>query len=84
MTPSDEVRNYCFENYIIPAQERDETTVSIRAGDAHKALNYKDRMPLVCSALGSIKFEEMANVERISIEGSINGANAVYVFKILY
>lgn len=80
MTPSDKVRNFCLENYTIPARERGENTVSIRAGDVHKALNYIKRFPLVCASLGLNKFEEMANVERISIEVPTNGSNAVYVF----
>jgi hypothetical protein len=39
-------------------------------------------MPLVCAALGANKFEEIAGVERVSITGPTNGANAIFTFRI--
>jgi hypothetical protein len=45
-------------------------------------MGYKSRMPLVCAALGANKFEEVAGVERISITGPTNGANAIFTFQI--
>ena len=83
MSHADDVRNYCINNYIIPARENGINVVSIRAGDVNKAMLYKDRMPLVCSSIGAIIFEKTANIKRISVEGPTNGANAVYKFTIL-
>jgi 5-methylcytosine-specific restriction protein B len=84
MSYSDDVRHYCIENYIKPARENRENKITLRAGDIHKELNYSNRMPLVCSALGSIKFETEANIEKISITGPLNGANALFHYRILF
>ncbi len=82
MTHADRVREYCKTNFIDPARARGETTGAIRAGDIHTALGFQNRMPLVCSALGTVIFEELARVHRVSIEGPTNGANAVFTFRL--
>jgi 5-methylcytosine-specific restriction protein B len=82
MTHADRVRVYCRDHFIEPARSRGETTVSIRAGDIHSALGLKNRLPLVCSALGANIFEKLAGVERIGIDGPTNGANAVFTFRL--
>ncbi len=82
MTHSDRVREYCKTNIVDPARARGDSTVTIRAGDIHAALGFKNRLPLVCSALGANVFEELARVHRIGIEGPTNGANAVFTFSL--
>jgi 5-methylcytosine-specific restriction protein B len=84
MSFSDSIRNHCIENYIKPARDNNIQNISIRAGDIHKEMNYRDRMPLVCSALGSNKFEEEANVKKLNVTGPSNGANAIFHFEILF
>jgi len=79
---ADEVRQHCIENIVEPARRAGKKEIEIRAGDIHKTMAYRSRMPLVCSALGAKKFEEIAKVERVSITGPSNGANAVFRFKI--
>lgn len=66
-----------------PARRRGEKQIVIRAGDIHKDMGYQSRMPLVCAALGAKKFEEFAGVERISLTGPTNGANAIFTFRII-
>ena len=83
MTMADDVRTYCADNYIEPARRRGDTEVVIRAGDIHQELGYRNRMPLVCAALGTELFERMCRVERIGIEGPTNGANARFRFRLL-
>ena len=83
MNLSDQVRQYCQTTYIDPAREKGEKRVKIRSGDVHSALNYKNRYPLVCSAIGSNLFEEMCNVERISVAGPLNGVSTLFTFEIL-
>jgi len=82
MTHAHKVREYCKTQLIDPARARGDTTVSIRAGDIHKALGFKNRLPLICSALGANAFEKLARVQRISLEGPTNGANAVFTFRL--
>ena len=56
MTPSEQVRKYAFDRYIQPARSSGKQTVTIRAGDIHKALQFAQRSALVCGALGSLIF----------------------------
>ena len=83
LPPSDETRIYCGDHYIIPARTRGQKEVIIRSGDVHHELNFTNRLPLVCGALGSTKFENMARVKRKSIDGPTNGANTKFIFYIL-
>ncbi len=82
MSYADDVRQYCTSNIVAPARRRGEKQVSIRAGDVHSAMRYANRMPLVCAALGATKFETLAAVERLSLTGPTNGANAIFTFLI--
>ena len=82
MSYADDVRQYCKDNIIDPARRRGEEQIVIRAGDIHKAMRYQSRMPLVCAALGAKKFEEFAGVDRVSLTGPTNGANAMFTFRI--
>jgi 5-methylcytosine-specific restriction protein B len=78
MTAAELVREYCRVQIVASARARGDATVSIRAGDVHTVLDLKDRMPLVCAAIGANIFEEVAGVERVSLEGPVHGANAVF------
>jgi 5-methylcytosine-specific restriction protein B len=62
MALADDVREYCKTTYVEQARQKKQKTITIRSGDVHSALNYKNRYPLVCSALGSNRFEEMCNL----------------------
>ena len=82
MSYADDARTYCKENIIDRARARGEKQVTIRAGDIHTVMGYRNKMPLVCAALGANKFEEVAEVERVSLTGPTNGANALFTFRI--
>lgn len=82
MSHADRVREYCNAQIIEPARHRGDLTVSIRSGDIHSALGFRNRLPLVCSALGATVFEELARVERIGVDGPLNGANTVFTFRL--
>ena len=83
MSFADEVRQYCKDTYVDPARNGGEKAVTIRSGDVHSALNYKNRYPLVCSAIGSNLFEELCNVKRISVEGPLNGVSTLFMFEVI-
>lgn len=80
MSYADDIREYCADNIIAPARKNGVKKISIRAGDIHSAMGFRNRLPLVCAALGANKFETIAGIERISLEGPTNGANAVFTF----
>jgi len=83
MSFADDVRQYCKDAYVDPARNKGEKTVTIRSGDVHSALNYRDRYPLVCSAIGPNLFEELCNVKRISVEGPLNGVSTLFTFELI-
>ena len=83
MSHSDEVRAYCVRTYVEPARAAGRAEISIRAGEVHEALNFQNRFPLVCSALGARIFEQQARVRRLSVEGPLNGASTVFRFEVL-
>ena len=83
MSLSDDVREHCKVTYVNPARTNSERTVTICTGDVHRDMNYRNRYPLVCSAIGSNKFEKICNVKRISVEGPLNGANTLFTFEMI-
>ncbi|TRZ78009.1 MAG: hypothetical protein D4R93_00890 [Deltaproteobacteria bacterium] len=82
MSYADDVRKYCTDSIVEPARRCGKKQIVIRAGDIHTALGYKNRLPLICAALGAKKFDEFAGVERDSLTGPTNGANAIFTFNI--
>ena len=83
MSIADDVREHCRVHYVEPARTRGEPTVAIRTGDVHSALGYKNRLPLVCSAIGAKPFEEVSRVERVGVDGPLNVANTTFTFRLL-
>ncbi len=82
-TDADAIREYCRQHYVEPARKRGDHVVGIRAGDVHTDLNLSQRLPGVCSAIGAELFERHARVKRIAIEGPLNGASTLFVYRIL-
>jgi 5-methylcytosine-specific restriction protein B len=76
MSLADDVRKYCKIMYVDPARQKGRKTITIRSGDVHRALNCKNRYPLVCSTIGSNRFAEMCDLRRISVEGPLNAGAA--------
>lgn len=83
MSLSDDVREYFKITYVEPARRRGQKTVTIKSGDIHSALNYKNRYPLVCSAIGSNRYEQMCNLKRILVEGPLNGVSTLFTFELI-
>jgi hypothetical protein len=83
MSYADNVRSYCKKNYIDPARKSGVKTVEIISGDVHRAMNYKNRYPLVCSSIGASKFEELCHVRLIAIEGPSQGATTLFRFELI-
>lgn len=82
MSYADDVRDHCRREYVEPARRRGDHFVEIRAGDVHGELNYRNRYPLVCSALGTKVSKETCRIVRVAVEGPLNGANTRFRFKL--
>ena len=62
MNLSETVLQFVRANYFHPAREQGQTIVEVKAGDIHSGLRWSRRVPLVCSALASRKFQNAAGV----------------------
>ncbi len=65
MNLSETVVQFVRANYVQPARELGQSIVEVRAGDIHSGLRWTRRVPLVCSALASRKFQNAAGVKLI-------------------
>ena len=83
MTLAGEIRDFVQQNYIEPARRRGDREITIRAGDIHRDMQLKSRMPAVCGAIGTKKFEEECGVRLIRRRGPTQGANVYFTFEIL-
>ncbi|HEX3941270.1 MAG TPA: hypothetical protein VHX11_07295 [Acidobacteriaceae bacterium] len=80
MTRSEEIRKHVLEQYITPAREKGLDWVTVRAGDVHRYFHWTGRMPSVCQALGSHKFERQAGVALVEKSGPPSGQSPTVKF----
>jgi hypothetical protein len=80
---SDEIRGHVKTKHINPARTRKQVEVSLRAGDIHRELNLQDRMPAVCSVLGSQRLQQESGVALIARSGPQMSSTSEFRFKIL-
>src|ERR1700722_16593342 len=73
-------REYASQEYVEPARRRGDSTVQITAGDIHKALGFRNRVPTVCQALQSKKFLEENQLVLEKIEGPPSGQSTTVAF----
>jgi hypothetical protein len=83
MTRSEEVRKYVVEQYIAPARRKGEETVQVRAGNVHNELHWTGRVPSVCQALDSQKFEHEAGVELLDRSRPGPSTTVVFTYRLL-
>lgn len=77
---ADRIRDFTLRTFIRPELKANKSQVTIRAGDVHSAMRLRDRMPAVCSALESRKFQEMCGLELTNKRGPHRGANVFLTF----
>jgi 5-methylcytosine-specific restriction enzyme B len=80
MAHSDDVRDYVFKTYIQPARDRGDKSVAVRVGDVHSALHFRDRLPLICTALGAMKFRNQYGLTLLRTEGPAQSTTTTYTF----
>ena len=77
---ADTVRDHVLKNYIEPARNAKAASVKVRAGDVHRALNDRARLPLVCSALTAISFRRAHNSRLLKVEGPGKSTTTTFTF----
>lgn len=80
MKLSEEVRRYVQASYLNPARQRGQAIVEIKAGDVHQGLRWVNRVPSVCTTLGSQKFQRETGVELVGKEGPPSGMGTRMTF----
>lgn len=80
MSQADTIREFVIRRFAAPARAAGRPGFAIRAGDVHAAIGLRNALPNVCSAIGSMKFQEEAGVRLVRREGPHAGSNAVFEF----
>ena len=78
----DQIREHVRKEITTPDRQKDLTTVHVRAGNFHSAMELQNRMPAVCAALYAEKFLDYAQVILVRRSGPHQGSSAEWVFQI--
>jgi hypothetical protein len=63
MNTADAIREHVLRHHIQPARTTGNATVSVTAGQIHSEMKLKDRLPAICAAIGSLRFENAFRVK---------------------
>ena len=77
---TERVRAWVQTNVIEPAKARGERVVSVTAGDVHKELGLKNRVPVVCQALKSKRFLRANHLVLKEVSGPPSGLSTTVRF----
>ena len=77
---SDRVREFAQKTYVNPARRRREKTVTINVGQIQKGVGLRNRVSLVCQALGSEKFLRAQGLKLISKTGPPSGQSTTVTY----
>lgn len=82
---SGQVQKHIRSAYVDPAKRKGKTVITLRAGDVHRELHWTNRVPSVCTTLGSQKFQRETGLELIAKEAppSGMGTRATFTYKIV-
>ena len=79
---SDSVREFVLHRYVEPARQRGDHVFLVRVADVHEQMHLKNSLPAVSAALGANKFIELAHVKRLAVDGPLNGASCLFIFRL--
>lgn len=79
-TSADKVRQYVVAKYVLPAQARGERIVTVTAGDVHRELGLRNRIPLVCAALRATRFQSENHLLLKDVSGPASGMSTTVKF----
>ncbi len=82
MKLSDEILQHLVIRHLVPAWQVHQKRLTLRVGDVHKELGYRQRMPAVCSVLGSDWLQRMTGIRLIERQGPQNGSSAQFTFEL--
>ncbi len=82
---ADLIRSFAVREFIEPARRKGCKRVQVVAGDVHRGLKLKNRVPNVCTALASKTFLERNRlvIEAVSGPPSGMGTRVTYTYRLL-
>lgn len=80
LSQAEGIRRYLLDSVFEPARRAGKETLTVRAGDVHRAMGLVGRMPNVCQVLSGKRLQEQSRAQLIERRGPNSGANAEYVF----
>jgi len=82
MRQADRILQHVVTAHFVPAWKMATPAIELRAGDLHKDMGLSDRVPAVCSVLGSERLQKLTRTRLVERRGPQQGANAVFVFSL--
>lgn len=76
---ADQIRTFAYDTYVAPNLSTGDP-VRIRAGDVHKSMGFRDRVPAVCEALRARVFQEKFGLRLLDVEGRPVSTTTTFVF----
>ena len=80
---ADRIRRHVRVRYIDPARRGGGNTVTIRAGDVARELDVRNRVPAVCSALGSKLLLEQAGLRLVERRGPLQSTTTEFLYALV-
>jgi len=79
---ADRIRRFVLSHYIVPARNRGESTITVRAGDVHAKMSLHGQHANVCQAMRGDKFLNLANLKLKSSKGPLAGGNTYFTYQL--
>lgn len=77
-----DIRDFVRTKYVVPARNKGQTTILVKAGDVHKGLGLINKHPAVCDAINTDKFQSQSNVTIVKVTGPEQGSTTTFEIKI--
>lgn len=80
ITGADRIRACALTNYVAPARDRGDSSVTIVAGKLHKEIGLSNAWANVCQALGGAKFLDLASVSAPDKRGPEGSTTTAFTY----
>jgi 5-methylcytosine-specific restriction protein B len=81
---ADRIRAYVGDKMLGPAIARRESSITVRAGDVHQALELDRNWRNVCQALAGMKLLRAFNLPKPQIEGAVDSTTTTFTFDLTW
>ena len=82
MSLSDQVRDFFYHRYLLPARRHGQSRTAVAVSDINKHFRWSNRFPLICSALAARTFHGELGVELLSVSDPCPSSTTVLTFTV--